>query len=61
MSDMPEHRWVTNAELKSEIADLKAVSPTRWEVRFLIVAGIVASNVLPPLETAGAWVIGLVL
>lgn len=43
-------RYVTNAELKDEIDKL----PTRWEVRFLILAAIIASSVLPTADLAHA-------
>ena len=53
----PKRQYVTNAELKEELDKL----PTRWEVRALILAAVVVSNVVPPIElarnqaTAFAW------
>ena len=45
-------RYVTNAELKVEIDKL----PTRWEVRFLILAAIIGSQVLPISDVAKAMI-----
>ena len=51
MSQSAENpKWVTNAELKAEIDKL----PTRWEVRFLILAAIVGSQLLPVAGVANA-------
>jgi len=42
--------FVTNAELKEELDKL----PTRWEVRFLILAGLIAGQVIPGIDIAHA-------
>lgn len=52
---MGEHdppRYVTNAELKQAIDDLEEKVPTRWEVRFLILAGLIASQLVPAQDIA---------
>lgn len=49
-------RWVSNQELKDELDELKKTMPTRWEVRFLIVAGLIAAQVLPASDIARAAV-----
>lgn len=45
-------RFITNQELKAELDKL----PTRWEVRFLILAGFIASQVVPASDVARAAV-----
>lgn len=50
MSEPTKHRYVTNEELKEELRKL----PTRWEVRFLILAGMIAAQVLPATDIARA-------
>jgi hypothetical protein len=50
MSDEPQKRFVTNSELKAELDKM----PTRWEVRFLILAGMIASQVIPAGDIARA-------
>ncbi len=52
MNEPKSTRWVTNEELKAELDKL----PTRWEVRFLIVAGLIAAQVLPAADIARAAV-----
>lgn len=53
MADEPRSvRFVTNQELKDELEKL----PSRWEVRFLIVAGMVASQIIPAADIAHAAV-----
>ena len=42
--------FVTNAELKAELEKL----PTRWEVRFLIVAGMIGAQFAPVHDAANA-------
>jgi hypothetical protein len=57
MTEPPVVRYVTNKELKDEIDQVRAEIvklPTRWEVRFLILAGIIASQVIPTAEIASA-------
>lgn len=54
MTEPTKHRYVTNEELKQEISELKATMPTRWEVRFLIVVGLIAAQVLPASDIARA-------
>jgi hypothetical protein len=48
----PQRRYVTNAELKAELDKL----PTRWEVRALILAVVVANQVVPVSDIAKAFV-----
>jgi hypothetical protein len=48
----PEHRWVTNKELKEGLDE----KPSRHEVRFLILLAIVANQVLPTVDKAQAAV-----
>lgn len=50
--DNGSKRFVTNAELKEEIDKL----PTRWEVRFLILAAIIGSQFFPTVDIARAMV-----
>jgi hypothetical protein len=54
MAADPNHhsRFVTNQELKEELERL----PSRWEVRFLILAGMIASQVIPATDIARAAV-----
>jgi hypothetical protein len=42
--------YVTNAELDAKLDKL----PSRWEVRFLILAGMIASQVVPASDVAHA-------
>ncbi len=51
-----DRRWVTNAELDKRLDKI----PTRWEVRTLILGALVASQVVPPIETGRAWVVGFI-
>lgn len=46
---------VTHAELDAKLNQL----PTRWEVRFLILAGMIASQVIPAADIARAAVGGI--
>jgi hypothetical protein len=50
--DDPKYRFVTNQELKEELDKL----PTRWEVRFLIISALIASQLLPTVDFAKAAV-----
>jgi hypothetical protein len=45
-----DQKYVTNAELKEELDRL----PTRWEMRFLILAGMIASQIIPASDIAQA-------
>ena len=49
-AEPPRTRYVTNEELKNELDKL----PSRWEVRFLILAGFIASQVVPASDIARA-------
>lgn len=44
--------YVTNSELDAKLDKL----PSRWEVRFLILAGMIASQVVPAADVAHAAV-----
>jgi hypothetical protein len=46
----PKYRFVTNAELKEELDKL----PTRWEVRFLVLAALLANQFVPVADIAKA-------
>lgn len=50
MSDTPKNDFVTNRELKEELEKL----PSRWEVRFLILAGMIANQLVPVADIAKA-------
>jgi hypothetical protein len=52
MDEPKTTRWVTNEELKDELSKL----PSRWEVRFLILAGMIAAQVVPAADIARAAV-----
>lgn len=52
MNEPKSTRWVTNEELKQELDKL----PSRWEVRFLILAGMIAGQVIPAADFAKAAV-----
>lgn len=49
----PKH-YVTLAELDHKLDALEAKVPSRWEVRFLIVAGLIAAQLIPVNEAAQA-------
>lgn len=51
----PQRRFVSNAELEARLEKI----PTRWEVRALVLGALIASQVVPPIETGRAWVIGV--
>ena len=52
---MTEHKhYVTLAELDQKLDKLEQRLPSRWEVRFLIVAGLAVAQVLPADEMAQA-------
>lgn len=51
----PEQRWVTNAELKAEIVELREEireRPTRWETRYLIILAVTGAVVIPQIDFA---------
>lgn len=50
----PDRRFVTNAELNQKIDELRAIVPTRWEVRFLILVGLGLAQLLPARDVANA-------
>lgn len=55
--DIDRHRYVTNEELdrKLEKVDEKIDRlPTIWQVRFLILAGLIASQLIPAQDFAHA-------
>ena len=52
MTENGGKRYVTNKELKDELDKI----PTRWEVRFLIVASIIATRIIPASDLAHAAV-----
>lgn len=45
-----DKQFITNAELKAELEKL----PTRWEVRFLILAGFIGAQLVPAADIAQA-------
>jgi hypothetical protein len=48
-------RYVSNAELEARLEKI----PTRWEVRALVLGALIASQLVPPVEMARAYVMGL--
>lgn len=50
--DDPARRYVTNGELQDQLRS----KPNNWEVRFLILAAIIANQVLPSASIAKAVV-----
>jgi hypothetical protein len=52
MDEPKATRYITNKELKDELDKL----PSRWEVRFLILAGMIAAQVVPAADIAKAAV-----
>lgn len=47
-------KFVTNSELDSKLDKLLEKVPTRWEVRFLILAAVVATQIIPAKDVASA-------
>lgn len=52
----PQRRFVSNAELEARLEKI----PTRWEVRALVLGALIASQIVPPIETGRAWVVGFI-
>lgn len=49
----PRH-YVTLTELDEKLDTIRKEIPTRWEVRFLILAGMIAAQVVPGSDIAKA-------
>lgn len=50
MSHDPTKTYVTNAELDAKLDKL----PSRWEVRFLILAGMIGAQFVPAVDVVHA-------
>ena len=54
MTDTRKSPFVTMQQLDEKLEKLERKVPSRWEVRFLILAGMAAANFLPAREVANA-------